>query len=387
VTPSDRRPGLPAGLLTLPAPYFTDPAIFEREMQAFYFDAWICVGRAESLDAPGTYFVRQVAGTGVVVLRDERGRLGAFHNVCRHRGTVLLSEPEGRLQGRLPCPYHGWCYGLDGRLLSAPHMEKVEGFRREDWPLSAVAAAEWDGHLFVNFAEAPAPLERQLAGLPEKFRPWRMGELRRVERKRYALRTNWKLIVQNYSECLHCPVAHPQLQPRSHYLSGENDPPTPTTLGGRMELREDLATLGTDAPGGYGALPGLSGEALRHVYYYALLPNLMLSLHPDYLVTYTLWPLAPDRTDVLCEWHFHPEQIARPGFDPSGAVEFWDLTNRQDWELTERAYEGIASRGYRPGPYSNREEFLVAFDRLVLEKLRAAGPAGSAAPHCSPAPP
>jgi Rieske 2Fe-2S family protein len=100
-----------------------------------------------------------------------------------------------------------------------------------------------------------------------------------------------------------------------------------------------------------------------------LLPNLLLNLHPDYMLTFQIWPLAVDRTEVVCEWHFHPEEIARPGFDPKDAVEFWDLTNRQDWELSDMAQQGISTLGYRPGPYSNREELLVGFDRFVLERL------------------
>jgi Rieske 2Fe-2S family protein len=226
--------------------------------------------------------------------------------------------------------------------------------------------------VFVSLAAPPAPLAQQLAGLPRRFRPWGMTELRRVERRRYSLKTNWKLILQNYSECLHCPVAHPLLQRHSHYLSGDNEPPQPTYLGGRMDLRDGVETLSLDGKSRAPGLPGLSAEDRRKVYYYAVLPNLLLNLHPDYMLTFTLWPQAPDRTDVVCEWHFHPDAIARSDFDAGGAVEFWEITNRQDWELSERAQEGIASPGYAPGPYSNREELLHALDRWVLERT---GPA------------
>ena len=119
------------------------------------------------------------------------------------------------------------------------------------------------------------------------------------------------------------------------------------------------------------------------MYYYAILPNLLLNLHPDYMLTFTMWPRAADRTDVICEWHFHPDAIARPDFDPRSAIEFWDLTNRQDWELSQLAQEGISSRGYRPGPYSNREELLQGLDRFVLERTGPAGarPAGPFRPQ------
>jgi Rieske 2Fe-2S family protein len=185
----------------------------------------------------------------------------------------------------------------------------------------------------------------------------------------YQLRANWKLVIQNYSECLHCPIAHPLLNKHSHYLSGDNEPPRPTYLGGRMDLREGVRTLSLDGQSNRACLPGLSADDQRHVYYYALLPNLLLNLHPDYMLTFTLWPLAPDHTEIVCEWHFHPDEIAKPGFDPKGALEFWDLTNRQDWELSDLAQRGISSLGYQPGPYSNREELLHGLDRWVLEKV------------------
>jgi len=363
------RPPMPTGVKTLPARYYTVPAHFALELERIHFDMWLCAGRADALAAPGGYFLRQVGNASVIVLRGEDGQVRAFHNVCRHRGTLLCAQPEGALPGRIQCSYHAWTYRLDGTLLAAPHMDQVEGFREADYPLRPVAVDLWDGHVFINLSERPAPLADQLAALPEKFRPWGMADLRMVERRVYPLKTNWKLIFQNYSECLHCPLVHPLLQKQSHYLSGDNEPPQPTWLGGRMDLRDGVQTLSMDGTTNRACLPGLSADDRRRVYYYAILPNLLLNLHPDYMLTFTLWPLLPDRTDVVCEWHFHPEAMARPDFDPKGAIDFWDLTNRQDWELSELAQKGIGSRGYQPGPYSNREELLHALDRFVLGRV------------------
>ena len=363
------RPPHPPGVSTLPGRYYTDPAHFARELERIHYEMWLCAGREEQLASPGRYFVRRVGNASVIVLRDEQGGLRAFHNVCRHRGTLLCAKPEGQLPGSIQCSYHAWTYRLDGSLAAATHMDQVEGFRESDYPLRPVAVDTWDGHVFINLSERPAPLADQLAALPEKFRPWSMGDLRMVERRVDTLAANWKLIFQNYSECLHCPIVHPLLQKQSHYLSGDNEPPQPTYLGGRMDLREGVSTLSLDGTTNRPCLPGLSPADQRRVYYYAILPNLLLNLHPDYMLTFTLWPLAPDRTEVVCEWHFHPDALSRPDFDPKGPVEFWDLTNRQDWDLSELAQQGIGSRGYVPGPYSNREELLHALDRFVLERV------------------
>jgi Rieske 2Fe-2S family protein len=364
------RPPLPAGVTMLPAGCYNDPEHFRRELEAIHFDMWLCAGRREQVSSPGSYFVRRIGDANILVLGGEDGRVSAFHNVCRHRGTLLCDDDEGKLGARIQCPYHAWTYSLDGRLVSAPHMDGVQGFRLENYPLARIATAEWDGHVFINLSGSPSPLEAQLADLPGRFRPWRMEDLRRTDRRSYSVQANWKLILQNYSECLHCPTAHPQLQKYSHYLSGANEAPRPTYVGGRMDLRDGIQTLATGGTTDRSPLPGLPAEECRRVYYYAVLPNLLLSLHPDYMLTATLWPVAADRTDIFCEWHFHPEEIQRPGFSPQGAVEFWDLTNHQDWDLVELAQKGVASRGYQPGPYSNREELLHAIDRFALERVQ-----------------
>lgn len=364
--------------MTLPARHYTDPGLFSRELRAIHCDMWLHAGRCEQLPEPGCYFLVRFAGVNVIVLHDAEGGVSAFHNTCRHRGTLLCAEDQGRIDGRIRCPYHAWSYELDGRLVVAPNMEKVAGFRMQDHPLGRVATAIWDGHVFINLAQQPIPFAQHLAGLDAKFARWGMADLKRVERRAYQLKANWKLIFQNYSECLHCPIAHPLLNKLSHWMSGDNEPPQPTYLGGRMDLRPGVQSLTMDGTTNRASLPGLSTEDARHVHYYALLPNLLLNLHPDYMLTFQLWPHAVDRTEVVCEWHFHPDAIARPDFDPSDAVDFWELTNRQDWDLSDRAQEGIANFGYRPGPYSNREELLIALDRWVLARL--AGHDAGAAP-------
>jgi glycine betaine catabolism A len=359
---------------TLPQRYYTDPEWFQREMEAIHFEMWLCAGRANQIPKPGDYFVRNFSNASIMVVRDEQGAIRAFHNVCRHRGTLLCTEQEGRFAGRIQCSYHAWTYKLDGTLANAPHMEKVQGFSEKDYPLNSVAVDVWDGHIFINLSAHPVPFAKHLAGLDKKFRAWGMEELQMVERRVYHLRANWKLIIQNYSECLHCPLVHPLLNKQSHYMSGDNEPPQPTYLGGRMDLRDGVNSLTMDGTTNRCSLPGLSADDRRHVYYYCLLPNFFLNLHPDYMLTFTMWPRAVNQTDIVCEWHFHPDEIKKPGFSANDAVEFWDLTNKQDWELSDLAQRGISSKGYQPGPYSNREELLLALDKFVLERVAATVP-------------
>jgi Rieske 2Fe-2S family protein len=361
------RDVMPSGATTLPAEYYTSVEYFEREMESLFRRMWICAGREEQLDGAGRYFLRDVLGDSVIVTRGASGQVRAFYNVCRHRGTRLCTDPAGALPGSIQCPYHAWTYDLDGRLIGAPHMDEVPHFRKADYPLHGVSADTWDGHIFINLSRNSSPLTVQLADLPAKFAPWRMRELRLGHRITYDVRANWKLIIQNYNECLHCPNLHPALNKLSHYLSGENEPLRATYMGGRMDLRPGVETLSVDGLCRRAFLPGLSPEDVRRVYYYAIFPNMLLSLHPDYMMVHTLWPVAPDRTINVCEWHFHPDALAAAPFDASDAIEFWDMTNRQDWHVCELSQAGISSRAYTPGPYSNREDLLYAFDRMIVE--------------------
>src|SRR5437588_3415174 len=162
---------------TLPASYYTDPEIFRREIEKFYFERWICAGRTEQIREPGHYVLRNVVAVSIILTRDQAGTPRAFYNVCRHLGTRMCTEGSGQLPGRIQCPYHGWSYGLDGCLMGAPHMDEAT-FSRQEYPLHAVHTGVWDGHLFINLARQPEPLETQLGGLPQKFARWGMNDLR-----------------------------------------------------------------------------------------------------------------------------------------------------------------------------------------------------------------
>jgi Rieske 2Fe-2S family protein len=145
-----------------------------------------------------------------------------------------------------------------------------------------------------------------------------------------------------------------------------NDPPQPTYVGGSMEFRNGAQTMSVDGKRRRDYLPGLNQTQCTQVLYYAIYPNLLLSLHPDYVMTHTIWPQAVNHTRVVCEWYFHQKEMSKPDFTADDAVEFWDITNREDWAISELAQLGISSRAYAPGPYSNREGLLCAFDQWIL---------------------
>ena len=247
-------------------------------------------------------------------------------------------------------------------------MDEVPGFDKARHSLRPVALGLWEGFIFVNLAERPQAIERVFAPLLGKFTHWNLPNLRSARRIEYDVRANWKLIFENYSECYHCPLVHPALSKLTPYDSAENDLCEGPFLGGFMAITKggSLTTSGNAC-----ALPVGDIEAKNHhrVFYYSIFPNLLLSLHPDYVMVHQLWPVSPDRVSIVCDWLFHPDAFGQPGFRPDDAVEFWDTTNRQDWHVCELSQQGIASSAYQPGPWSPRESIPAAWDREYLRVL------------------
>jgi Rieske 2Fe-2S family protein len=359
------------GAVTLPGRYYTAPEIFADEAERIFGRSWLCVGREEEIGLTGEYFLVSAAGESLIVARDEGGAAHALYNVCRHRGTRLREEERGRLRS-IQCPYHAWTYGLDGRLIGAPEMDGVEGFDRADYPLHRAGLASWGGFLFVNMAEEPEPFQEAFGPLLDRFTRFNMTRLRAWRRIEYEVKANWKLVFQNYSECLHCPVIHARLSELTPFRTGQNDLVEGPFLGGYMVLAEkggSMTMSGRSCARPVGELPE---EEFERVYYYSIFPNLLLSLHADYVMAHRLWPQASDRTRIVCEWLFHPEASGAPGFDPDDAIRFWDMTNHEDWGICELAQAGISSRKYTPGPYSPRESLPAAWDREYLRRMTGA---------------
>jgi glycine betaine catabolism A len=367
-TPIYRGHVLPGQVRTLPGDYYASEELHAEERERIFARRWVCVGRAAQIPDPGDYFLAEVAGESLIVVRDGDGP-HAFFNVCRHRGTRLCEAASGRLKGAIACPYHGWTYALDGRLLGAPHMSDTEGFDKTEFPLHRAALATWEGFLFINLQPRPPALEAALAPLVGRFAAWRLGELRARRRIEYDVRANWKLFFQNFSECYHCPRIHPELTRLSDYRSGANDLTEGPILGGYMTIAPPGESLTLS---GRAACPPLGGprdgDDGHRVYYYSVFPNLFLTLLPDYVLWHTLTPAGVDRTHIVCEWLFAPE-AATTEDGPRNAIDFWDRTNRQDWHVCELAQLGVSSRAYTPGPYSVQESLLAAFDRELLASL------------------
>ena len=362
------------GAHTMPGEYYTSPEILAEERERIFAQQWNCVGRASAIATAGDYIVRTVAGESIIILRERSGELRAFFNVCRHRGTQLCRNAAGHFSETIQCPYHAWTWTIDGRCVGAPHMHEIEGFNKQDFPLHRAAIAEWEGFVFVNIADAPTPFEASHAPLIGRFARYGLPTLRVGHKATYEVAANWKLVFQNYSECLHCPMIHPELSNVIPYQSGANDLIDGPFLGGYMEVLapNQSATMTGKACGVPVSASIPEGERQR-AYYYTLMPNMLLSMHVDYVNYYLLTPVSPTVTRVDSEWMFHPDNDRNAAFNPADAIDFWDVTNRQDWDITARSQLGISSRRYAPGPYSPRESMPAAWDREYLRQMQRTG--------------
>ena len=340
----------------LPRDAYTSPRVFAFEQERFFAGSWTCVGREGDLEGTGAQRAVRVGGAGVLLVRGGDGRVRAFANTCRHRGHELLGVGEQTTRRTVLCPYHAWTYDLDGALRVAPGFRDHQDFRPAEHGLVELPLESWHGFLFVNGSGDGPPFAEHVGALDDLVAPYRPDRLVPLVGHAYDLACNWKVVLENYHECYHCPLIHPELCQVSPPASGDNFELDGAWVGGTMDLKDHAVTMSLDGHSDGVPIPGLDTERLRTVAYLGLFPNLLLSLHPDYLMTHLVEPLGPELSHVVCTWYFPPEAAERPGFDPSYAVDFWDRTNRQDWAACESVQRGMASPHFQPGPLAPAED-------------------------------
>jgi Rieske 2Fe-2S family protein len=347
---------------------YVSPDFYEREREHIFWDQWMYAGRSALWTDPGAFRVLDLCGESVIVVRGRDGALHAHLNLCRHRGSRLLCG-EGVIRGAIRCPYHGWAYAFDGRLIAAPFvaMEDVPNDARR---LHAVAVDEWGGFVFLHLnGGRTGTLAEQLGRVPERLQRYPLARLRTARSITYDVAANWKVLLENYNECYHCAGVHPELcrvvpafkQSGGANLDWERGIPhregafTFTFSG--TSVRAPFVTLNDD-------------ERVRHngelIY-----PNFMLSLSAEHVAAFCLWPRGPQRTEIVCDFLFDPDEMEKPEFDPSDAVEFWDLVNRQDWAICESVQSGMQSRAFRYGYYAPMEDASLDIRQYIAERLGA----------------
>ncbi|MEJ7706852.1 MAG: SRPBCC family protein [Nocardioidaceae bacterium] len=318
----------------LPAEAYTSEHVFAWEMRHLFAGTYTCVGREDELRVPsadGKPLTQRAVMVGDVhaLLTWVDEEVKAFANTCRHRAHELIDADGSNSRRSIVCPYHAWAYDLSGSLRTAPGYQDVPGFEPAEHGLVALPVHRWHGWIFVHAATSLAsgevlPFDEFIGDLEGIVAPYAPETLVLGDRHSYEVAANWKVIAENYHECYHCPLIHPELCQVTPPTSGDNYDLPGAWIGGGMVLREGMQTMSLTGDSAGRPLPGVSSTAVE---YLGLVPNLLISAHPDYVMAHRLVPLSPGRTWIECSWYF-PDTGAEPAIDPSYAVEFWDITNQ-----------------------------------------------------------
>jgi Rieske 2Fe-2S family protein len=380
----------------LPTHYYYDPAHYQRELEAIWYDQWVYLCRSEDLAESREFKVSTIGDESIVLTRNLSGELRAFYNTCRHRGSVLCTEAKGRFKGKsIVCPYHRWAYSLDGELVNTPYRLPTDDFRMQDYSLYEVAVGEWGGFVFVHLTPGNAPDFHQVLGdAAQLLANWKIQDLRVGHRSSATVECNWKVFCENFGECLHCPDLHPELSELVPiYKKGlvserelpDYEPPARPDPRGETPLRDGAVTWTLDGQSKLPRLEGLSAdEQARGQTFATVEPNFFLIAHVDYVRAIRLMPLGPERCELSMEWLFHPSALESEDFDLEHATALAKTVSAQDRRACELNQRGLRSRAHSHGILVRQEYWVYRFQSWVRECLSKSGSRADPAAGGSP---
>ncbi|MDX1907335.1 MAG: aromatic ring-hydroxylating dioxygenase subunit alpha [Bacteroidia bacterium] len=376
---------------SLPQGFYTDQAVFDLEWQHIWRKYWLFAGTTAEIPRPGDYITRQYHQDSVIIIRGDQGEVWAHHNSCRHRGSLICLEARGHAS-KLLCPYHQWAYNRDGSLYKARLMP--ESFDKSSHGLHPVSVREVGGLIFISLADEPPDFEPVAADYAPLMRPFALDTAKVAFQTTYSLRTNWKLVAENFRECYHCGPAHPEycsaviganlresaaetlaerrvawaakgLSIRDVDFVGES-----FHFAVRYPLRPGVKSYSTD--GAAVSMPmGLHQDHDAGVLGLVVLPGFWMDAVSDYVWTMRVTPAAADRTDIELTWLVDGRAVAGEDYTTERLVEFWKITGEQDWALCENNFRGVESSRYVPGPYAPDESEVVRFVDWYIRRMEA----------------
>jgi phenylpropionate dioxygenase-like ring-hydroxylating dioxygenase large terminal subunit len=340
---------------TIPSSWYFDPAMYARECERVFGNTWQFVGRAELVRDPGSYLTVEVAGQPILVVRDEKGTLRAFHNACRHRAAQVMNEPCGHAT-KLRCRYHGWTYDLSGRLRGTPEFDGVEEFRKDEQGLPTMHVDTWGPFVFVHLGTPRETLAEYLAPFPEKAHD--MALLKFVERRQYDLQCNWKVFVDNYQDGgYHVNTVHPALAGALDYANY------------RVELHRlnsvQLSPIKSSDD------PTISKVRAGYAQYWWFFPNLMVNLYQGVMDTNWVLPMGPDACRVYFDFYFADVESDEAKRFIAESIAVAHQVQLEDYGVCEEVQRGLKSRSYDTGRFSvKREAGGYFFHQLLAKTLR-----------------
>ena len=370
---------------SLPSNWYFDPDVYKNEMSRIFGREWLYVCHTSALPKPMSYRTMQIGDQPIFVVRDSDGQLKAFHNTCRHRGSILLQEESGQLTSKaIVCPYHQWSYhSADGRLVKTSSFSDPVNFEKSDYGLYPVAVREWRGCIMVNLdPDAKWDIEDiffRTSGEIVNF-PLETMVIGHVWRK--VMGCNWKSFWENFNECLHCPNVHPELvdlvplygrrivdrrdTPGWRDHEGDNDPKY------RGGLREGADTWSMNGSAQGHILGTLSeDDKARGQTYTVSLPSMFIAAYADHIRIVRLMPVGPEETELVSEWLFTPETLASDDYDTANVIEFAKLVMTQDLEACELNQRGMHAAPFKQGVLMPEEYYLKEFQDWVRQTMEA----------------
>ncbi|MEO9654859.1 aromatic ring-hydroxylating oxygenase subunit alpha [Marinomonas sp.] len=380
----NRRPNY-----SLDAPLYNDPHMFRLDMEEIFQKQWLFVGMTSEIPKKGDYFTIEVGQNPILVLRDGEGNVNAFHNTCRHRGSLICTEHRGKV-ANLVCPYHQWTYDLKGNLLFAG-TEMKEGFDLKQHGLQAAHCKTAGGFIFVCLGKEQPEDEFDdfLATLETYMEPYQVENTKLAAESHMYERANWKLVLENNRECYHCNASHPELLNSLLEWDDTNDPRAPQEFHDhyneqaaqwdaegiphlhqsfgekqrnrmvRMPLKKGTHVMTMDGKHASKKLLGRIKNSQLGSMRILHLPNSWNHMQSDHFIVFRVLPISAQETMVTTKWFVHKDAVEGVDYDSDNLRHVWDATNEQDKVLGERNQLGINSIGYQPGPYSETYEFGV----------------------------
>lgn len=366
---------------SLPRDFYCDPAFYKQDIENIYYREWLFAGHDCELPEPGSYFTLTIAGSSVIVLRQENGEIGALHNSCRHRGSRLCSAERGKFGRRLICPYHQWTYHHDGRLASTRHMD----VDKEGLGLKPVHCERLGGYIFICLADQPPDFSAFRTSAEPYLLPHKLLDAKVAFEETIVEKGNWKLVWENNRECYHCAGNHPELlrtypeRPNSSGLHSQQGDPEVTAhwsrceaagLPSRFRISEDGQYRNVRVPlideavsftmDGRRAVQKVLSPAIAEPRIGSMLmfhyPSTWNHILEDHAVTFRVLPLSPAETQLTTKWLVHKDAVEGVDYDLKRLTEVWKATNDQDRSIVEGNQAGINSIAYEPGPYSVEQE-------------------------------
>jgi len=380
--------------------FYTDADIFERDINEIFLKSWLYAGHVSEIPNVGDWFLFELAGESVIIVRSTGTDISAVLNVCRHRGSKICLEDKG-CSKKLICRYHAWVYELDGQLRAAAHMP--DDFDTSKISLKKIHSEVLEGMIYVNFAEQPASFDPVREGMTECLRPYRLDKAKVAHRESYPINANWKLSLENYTECYHCSPSHPEYS-RGHSLAQPE-----ARSADLMEVVMSRA-----------AACGLSDKTVNRLYFNAegfgadyayerypmwrghitgsedgqpvaplmgdikdfdggttdiqVGPVTFALAYCDYVVIYRFTPVSLDKSECDITWLINGDAEDGKDYDKDKLTWLWDVTTVADKRIIENNAKGVNSRYYVPGPFSSMEDFTWNFLAWYMQAIKPEEP-------------